>query len=441
MRNLHWIISLVLAVFLTVGGVGIGSVASAAGGEALDPPGPGQVKAGEPIIIGGTFSLTGPVSHAGRMTFEGAQAAVEYVNTVMGGILGHKVELKYYDDQFDEAKITMLYEKLISRDEVHLLISPYTSPFLAAVPVVAKNKMLLFCNAADSYVGNDQYGQTVVNIQMDEKWRGGMWWHDVADFFVHFDEWNYKKLPKPKTVAILNLNISYGHEIEDSVIPYLESNGFQVVYHEYFEPGVGDWTPVVTKLRELKPDIIFQPHYFEDCVTFVEKCKAMDYSAPYMIIEGMSWDPLSWVHTEMGGLPPDVSKRGFIGYSVYKKKYESDSKDYLNKITMEKYGHFPGNDHICGFMAIELMAKVANKTGSLDKEAMIKTMMENTFDLAGYPYKMNATGGNAAEFSWGVGQYIPEDITKATPGPEDWYCVWPPKFKEHDPAYPFPGWK
>jgi len=440
MKRSYWALSLIFAALFSVT-LAWSGVAAAAGGEALDPPGPGYVEAGEPIIIGGTFSLTGPVSHAGRMTFEGAQAAVDYVNSTMGGILGHKIELKYYDDQFDEAKITMLYEKLISLDKVDLLISPYTSPFLAACPVVAKNKMLLFCNAADSYVGNDQYGQTVVNIQMDDKWRGGMWWHDVADFFVHFDEWNYKKLEKPKTIAILNLNISYGHEIEGSVIPYLEKNGFKVVYHEYFEPGVGDWTPVVTKLRELKPDIVFQPHYFEDCVTFLEKCKEMDYSAPYMIIEGMSWDPLSWTHTDMGGLLPNVAKRGFFGYSVYKKKYQSDSKDYLNKVTMEKYGHFPGNDHICGFMAIELMAKVANKTGSLDRDAMIKTMMENTFELAGYPYKMNTTGGNAADFSWGVGQYIPVDINNATPGPEDWYCVWPLQYKDHDPAYPFPGWK
>ena len=45
----------------------------AAESKALDPPGPGEVKPGEEIIIGGTFTLTGPVSHAGRMTLEGAE--------------------------------------------------------------------------------------------------------------------------------------------------------------------------------------------------------------------------------------------------------------------------------------------------------------------------------------------------------------------------------
>jgi hypothetical protein len=216
------IIGAIFVVAVVAGAIGL---VYAAGGEALDPPGPGYVEAGEPIVIGGTFTLTGPVSHGGRMIFEGTQVAVDYVNKELGGILGHEVKLKYYDDEFNEAKITMQYEKLISRDKVDLLVSPYTSIFLAAIPVVHKHKMLLFCNAADSYVGNDKYGQTVVNIQMDDKWRGGMWWHDFADWLVRFDEWNYKKLPRPKTIAVMNLNISYGHEGMRSFITSISSQG------------------------------------------------------------------------------------------------------------------------------------------------------------------------------------------------------------------------
>jgi ABC-type branched-subunit amino acid transport system substrate-binding protein len=143
----------------------------------------------------------------------------------------------------------------------------------------------------------------------------------------------------------------------------------------------------------------------------------------------------------MGGLKPNISKRGFFGYSVYKRKYQSESKDYLEKYVREKYGFFPGNDHITGFMAIELMAKAANAAGSLKREDMIKAMENNTFELAGYPYRMNATGGNAAKFNWGVGQFIPKDIDNPDEGPDDWFTVWPPDYKEHDPAYPFPGWK
>ena len=90
------------------------------------------------IVIGGTFTVSGPVSHAGLMALEGAEAAIKYVNEELGGINGREVVLKYYDDEFDESKIPMLYERLITQDKVDLLVSPYTSPFLAAAPVVAK---------------------------------------------------------------------------------------------------------------------------------------------------------------------------------------------------------------------------------------------------------------------------------------------------------------
>jgi branched-chain amino acid transport system substrate-binding protein len=201
-----------------------------------------------------------------------------------------------------------------------------------------------------------------------------------------------------------------------------------------------EWTPIVSKLKTLQPDIVFVPHYFEGCVNFVETAKELDYYAPYMIIEGMSWDPLSWVDPEFGGLPPSVAKRGFFGYGVYKDKYESDSKDYLAAYVKEKYNHIPGNDLICGFMAVELAAKAANIAGSVEKADLIKALTSNTFNLAGYDYTMNATGGNGADFSWGVGQYIPTDINNADKSGDDWYIVWPLKYQTHEPFYPFTGW-
>ena len=422
-------VALLVLITLTVTACG-GGGGSAGGG---DDDGP--------IVIGSTFTLSGPVAHAGQMAFEGAELAVKYVNEELGGINGRPVELKYYDDEFDESKIPMLYEKLITQDKVDILLSPYTSPFLAAAPVVAKNDMMMFCIAADSYVANDSYGQNIVNIQMDDQWRGGMWWHDVAEFFVNFDQWNTKGLERPKTVAILNLEISYGHEVADAIVPYLEDNGFEIVYHEYFDPMQADWTPIVSRMKELQPDIIFQPHYFEDCVKFIEKCKELDYYAPYMIIEGMGWDTLSWTNPEFGGLDPYVAKRGFFAYSVYKNKYQTETSKYLADYVKEKYDSIPGNDLICGFMAVELAAKAANMAGSVETADLKKVLTENTFDLAGYAYTMNETGGNAADFNWGVGQYIPDDINNADVGANDWYCVWPEKYKERDPMYPFPGWK
>lgn len=395
---------------------------------------------GDTIVIGSTFTMSGDVAHAGLMAKEGADLAIEYFNA-NGGINGKQIELVYYDDEFDEAKIPMLYEKLITQDKVDILLSPYTSPFLAAAPIVAKYDQLMFCIAADSYSANEEFGQSIVNIQMDEEWKGGRWWSDVMDFFVNFDKWNTDdSIEAPKTMAIMNLEIAYGHEIEEAVVPFLEENGIEVVYNEYFDPMETDWVPVISKMKELQPDIVFVPHYFEGCVNFVETCVELDYYADYMIVEGMSWDPISWPNSENGGLDPKIAKAGMFGYAVYKEAYDSDTKEYLAEYTAEKYNSIPGNDLICGFMAVELAVKAANLAGSIEKEDLIKAMTENTIDLAGYSYKMGESGGNCAEFNWGVGQFIPEDINAADSSGSDWYCVWPEEYANHEPSYPFKGW-
>lgn len=442
LRSKRWMMLIALVLLLCMTCVACNSGGAEEPAEPAEEPAPGEepiVDEG-PVVIGSTFTLSGPVAHAGQQAFEGAELAIKYVNEELGGINGREVVLKYYDDEFDEAKIPMLYEKLITQDKVDFLLSPYTSPFLAAAPVVDKNDQIMFCIAADSYVANDAFGQSIVNIQMDEQWRGGMWWHDVVDMFVNFEEWNTKDLEKPKTVAILNLEISYGHEIADAIVPYLEENGFEIVYHEFFEPMQSDWTPVVSKLKELDPDIIFQPHYFEDGVRFVEKCNEMNYSADYMIIEAMSWDPIAWTRPDFGGLDPSIAKAGFFGYAVYKEKYESVSKDYLAAYVADKYNGIPGNDLICGFMSVELAAKAANMAGSVEKADLIDVLTSNTFSLAGYDYTMNETGGNGADFNWGVGQFIPESLENATTDANDWFCVWPEKYADHAPVYPFVAW-
>ena len=394
------------------------------------------------IKIGGTFTLTGDLAHSGNLAFEGAQAAVEYVNDKLGGVNGKKVELVYYDDEFDSGKIPSLYEKLISVDKVDLLVSPYTSALLDAVPTVDQNGKIMFSVAADSYEANSTFGQTVVNIQMDDKWQGGMWWKDVAEFLGSYDEWSAStEASKPEKVAIVNLETTYGHEVSTALNDYFGESGLEVVYEEFFDPGCSDWTPCISKLKSADPDVLIVPQYFEDSVTFVQACKSLDFSVDYMVIEGMGWDSASWCNTESGGLDPSIAKMNFLSYSVYKSTRDCESTKYAADYCKEKYNSIPGNDFLCGFMAVELACKAANDAGSTEKADLISVLTSNTYELAGYDYKMNETGGNCAEFSWGVGQYQPESLDKANSTGDDWQILWPSEYKTADPNLPFQGWK
>src|SRR5437763_10706802 len=90
----------------------------------------------EPIKIGFSMALTGPLSPNGKQALLGLQIWEEEVNA-KGGLLGRPVKLVYYDDQSQSAPVPGIYTKLLDVDKVDLVLGPYaTVPAAAAMPVV-----------------------------------------------------------------------------------------------------------------------------------------------------------------------------------------------------------------------------------------------------------------------------------------------------------------
>ena len=99
-------------------------------------PAQAQAPSGEPIKIGFSMSLTGPLSPNGKSALLGMKIWEEEINA-KGGLLGRPVKLVYYDDQSQAAPVPGIYTKLIDVDKVDLVIGPYaTVPSAAAMPVI-----------------------------------------------------------------------------------------------------------------------------------------------------------------------------------------------------------------------------------------------------------------------------------------------------------------
>src|SRR6186997_1139764 len=95
-----------------------------------------QAQNKEPIKIGFSMALTGPLAPNGKEALLGAKIWQEEINA-KGGLLGRKVELVNYDDQSNPANIPGLYTKLLDVDKVDLLNGPYGTNLIApALPVV-----------------------------------------------------------------------------------------------------------------------------------------------------------------------------------------------------------------------------------------------------------------------------------------------------------------
>ena len=98
---------------------------------------PRAARATEPIRLGIALSLTGNLGDSGADFFRGVELWQEQLNA-RGGLLGRPTELVRYDDRSDPATAARLYERLITSDNVDLLLSPWGSASCATASAVAE---------------------------------------------------------------------------------------------------------------------------------------------------------------------------------------------------------------------------------------------------------------------------------------------------------------
>src|SRR5437870_2910971 len=97
---------------------------------------------GQPIRIGGTLALTGPLAPTALLHKIAGEVYVDDLNRT-NGLLGRPVEWVLLDDQSKPELARSLYEKLITVDKVDLIIGPYaTSGILAAMGVAQRYNKL-----------------------------------------------------------------------------------------------------------------------------------------------------------------------------------------------------------------------------------------------------------------------------------------------------------
>ena len=106
---------------------------------------------GNVVVMGGTLSLTGRYAVNAGLVLEGRKIYLEELNA-RGGLLGHKVELKIYDDKSKKRPAIELYEKLITEDKVDLVLGPYGSKLTGAMANVTERYRQPFVAYAGSSV-------------------------------------------------------------------------------------------------------------------------------------------------------------------------------------------------------------------------------------------------------------------------------------------------
>jgi branched-chain amino acid transport system substrate-binding protein len=225
------------------------------------------------VKVGIVLPLTGAEAKFGEIEKRSFDMALEEINKA-GGIKGEKLELVIEDDTGRPDVGRSVVEKLITKDKVVMIGGGYSSSVTYAVAgVCQQNKMPFLVNtgAADNITSSNWDYVFRLNPPVSE-YSGAI-------------ESLLTQVIKPKTVAILHENTLFGSSGAKSFEATCKKLGFNVVLKEGYESGGIDFKPVLSKVKQLNPDVVYMISYIMDASLLMNQAKELKLT-PKMFMGG-----------------------------------------------------------------------------------------------------------------------------------------------------------
>jgi branched-chain amino acid transport system substrate-binding protein len=212
----------------------------------------------EPIRIGMSMALTGPLASGGKVMLITLKMWEEDINK-KGGLLGRPIQLIHYDDQSNGSLVPGIYTKLLDVDKVDILFSSYATNVVApAMPVIiGRNKVFLsmFCIALNTEFKYPRYFSL----------------HPAGPnpkpaFSEGFFKVAMQQTPKPETVAVVTADGEATRLITDGAYDNIKKAGLKIVYDRRYPLNATDFSPIVRAVQATNPDVLFLSTYPLDSV-------------------------------------------------------------------------------------------------------------------------------------------------------------------------------
>ena len=226
---------------------------------------------GQPIRIGSTLALTGPLASTALVHQLVGEIYVEQINK-KNGLLGRPVEWIVKDDQSKPELARTLYEQLITVDKVDLLMGPYaTGAILSAMGVAQRyNKILVHHTfGIPSLAKYDAQFPT---------WSLGA---DPAATFPNTLLDALAATPKPpKTIAIVTSKFPSVHFMSLGAREVAKKRGLQEVVFLEWDFGNRDFGAIAARVKDANPDFVWVGAIGLEGNQLLDAMKKIDYAPP-----------------------------------------------------------------------------------------------------------------------------------------------------------------
>lgn len=319
---------------------------SAPASEAASSAPASSAASGETVKVGILHSLSGTMSISEVTVKNSELMAIKEINA-KGGVLGKQIEAVVEDGASDWPTFAEKARKLLSEDKVATVFGGWTSSSRKAMlPVFEELNGLLWYPV--QYEGlesspNIFYTGATTNQQIIPS----------VDFLLEKGK---------KKVFLLGSDYVFPRTANKIIKAQLAAKGGETVAEEYTPLGHTDYTTIIAKIKEAKPDVVYNTLNGDSNVAFFKQLKdAGISSADLMTIS------VSVAEEEVKGIGPEYLTGHLVAWDYYQ---TTDTPE--NKVFVENFKKEYGADSVtsdpmeAGYVAVYLWAAAAEKAGSFE---------------------------------------------------------------------------
>ena len=326
------------------------------------------------VKVGLIYGLTGAASPVGPVQLDGSKLAIDEINAA-GGLDwgGKKVPVKYVtkDDETKPDVAIRRFRELVDEDKVDVVVGQTFAPISAALNKEVKKHLIGY------------FPVNVVALKMFEK-------EELAPttFAVHGCAYSIGYAGASYIVTKLGLKkivffgpaYAFGQDQWRGAKDAFDKMGIKV---EYLESPVGtsDFTPYMTKIMEMKPEIVMLAHWGTDAINVLKQAAETGLKKKSKI-----W--FDWMTNVFGsGVPPESLEGVYSLMSWYynlsgfaDEAIVNQSKAFSDKFT-KAYGYPPDPYSAMAYIGTKEALRGVSTAQSNEGIAVAKAIMANpTFE-------------------------------------------------------------
>lgn len=312
----------------------------------------------EVVKIGVAGPFTGDQAKVGQDLINGVTLAVDEWNA-KGGVLGKKILLVKGDDRRDPREAVSVANKMVNEDVVGVIGHFNSSCSIPASAIYHEANVVQITPASTNPKLTEQGFYNVFRVCGRDDQQGLI----GAKFVL-------EKLQKTK-IAILHDKTTYGQGLADEFKKHIEDKA-EVVAYEGIVQGENDYTPVLTKLKERAPEVLYFGGIYPEAGLIVKQMREIGLTAVFVSGDGVI-DP---EFIKIGGKATEGSYLSF-GPSV---KELPTAKHFIEEYT-KRFGEI-GPYSIYSYDAANILLKAIEECKSTDGKKLAQSIRNMKYDGA-----------------------------------------------------------